>query len=114
MTQFNLNDNIGESVQKIKKIYDYDVEVDERIAPMILFANSTDVDARKMSSHSRMLIKNEMYEFGRHLTDADATLQELKTLKMRVEFDEANEEISRLFKNDNVSNYKLRTIATNP
>lgn len=99
-----INDNIGESVQKIKKIYDYDVEVDERIAPMILFANSTDVDARKMSSHSRMLIKNEMYEFGRHLTDADATLQELKTLKMRVEFDEANEEISRLFKNDNVSN----------
>ena len=95
-----INKNIRETVDKVKNAYKIEIEVDDKVAPVLLYSQSSRADARNVSSQSVIMIKNEMYEFGRH---AKTSLETLKKLRFRVEVDPENQAVYSLFHNGETS-----------
>ncbi len=93
-----------ENVKHVKELYGYDLVIDERVAPMLLFSQSTRMDARNMSSQSSILIKNELYDLGRHTLKYDNSLINVDKIKMSVSVDrESDPYVESLFVNNGKS-----------
>lgn len=71
----------------IKDLYGYDLIIEDRVAPMLLFSQSTHMDARNMTSQASILIKNELYDLGRHASNRDKSLKSVDRIKMSVHVD---------------------------
>ncbi len=99
-----VNDRFSNYASKIKNTYDYDVKIDANLAPALLFAQSTGMDARNISAQSIILLKNELYEFGRHVPDLQTSLSKLESMHFVVKYAEDDEQIKELFDNQEVSN----------
>ena len=50
-----------------KEMYSYNLMIDPRLSTMFLFNQGSNLDARTASSQSSIMIKNELYEFARHV-----------------------------------------------
>ncbi len=88
------------SVRLLENRYDFDIELDPLLAPLFLFNQSGDVDARIATGRSGLLIKNELYEFGRLVKDSEAVFANLKKIQFVVEIPENDPEIRALFVNE--------------
>lgn len=96
-----IKDNFSQSVSWVRDLYRADIEIDKEVAPLLLFTQSNNTDARNVSSKSTMLIKDELFELGRHLDDPGA-LDKLTKIHMSVDFSES-EETKSLFENNDRS-----------
>lgn len=88
------------SIQLLKERYGFEIELDPRLAPLFLFNQSGDVDARIATGKSGLLIKNELYEFGRHVKDPEAVFDNLEKIQFIVEIPESDPDIRSLFINE--------------
>ena len=82
-----INKQFNEDAQLVKSQYDYDIVLDQKVAPMLLFSQSTRMDARNMKSQSSILIKNELFDLGRHVLDHNFSLSGVNTIKFSVRVD---------------------------
>ncbi|MBO5261350.1 MAG: AAA family ATPase [Coprococcus sp.] len=97
------NDRFGVYTRKINKLYDYNVEIDEKLSSVLLFSQSSSMDARNISAQSLIMLKNELYEFGRHVPAPEASLNTLEKLKFCVDTSKSSKEIQDLFSNDSAA-----------
>ena len=98
-----VNSKFNENVELIKEGFNYDTSIDKHLASMLIYSQSTNMDARNMSSQATLLIKNELYEFGRHTVANSKKLNNLKKIDFKLKFDN-DSDIAELFKNEGVSN----------
>lgn len=87
----------------IRDAYGYQMTYDPALLSLLLFTQGTEPDARQLSSQSMMILKNELFEFGRLAMDQNTSLQNLKTLRYRMEMPKEGEETRSLFVNDEQS-----------
>jgi len=97
-----INDRFALYAEKICSAYDYQVLIDSKLSSMLLFSQSNGMDARNISAQSIILLKNELYEFGRHVTNLKESLSKLERLVFRVELPD-DEKIAELFTNKDVA-----------
>lgn len=96
-----INGRFKEDAKLIKELYGYDLIIDDKLAPMLLFSQSTRMDARNMTSQSTILLKNELYNLGRHAYNRDNALKSVDTIKFDVHYDKKIEpDIKALFENE--------------
>ena len=87
-------------VEMVKKEYGIELELDERLAFTFLYNQGGMADARIASSKSISMIKQELYELGRTLTDEKVSdLTKIKKIKLVVGECEDNEDVAYLFNN---------------
>ncbi|MCR4839681.1 MAG: AAA family ATPase, partial [Eubacterium sp.] len=96
-----------EAADHIRSLYDINTKYDSRLAAMFLYTQSVNLDARNISAQSTILVKNELYEFGRNLEDVHRTVTDLKKLVFTIELPEDNPEIQQLFHNEEQSSILL-------
>jgi len=95
-----INKKFNEIAGLVKNTYGYEMQIDNRVAPLLLFSQSSRMDARNMSSQSTILIKNELHELGRHALSRDNALNNLKKINMNVDLENESADIKRLFVNE--------------
>ena len=95
-----INSRFSENVNLVKDTYDYDVSIDKKVAPMLVFSQSSRMDARNMSSQSSIMIKNELYELGRHACSHDDALSKVDSIRFELDLDKEDPAISTLFINE--------------
>ncbi len=98
-----VNSGFAENIKQVKEKYGYDLKIDDKIAPMLIYSQSANVDARNISSQATLLIKNELYEFGRHIPDGCNSICDLEEIQFKVEYDKKSE-IASLFDHDDICN----------
>lgn len=99
-----INDRFGLYSKKMKDLYDYKVEIDDKLSSVLLFSQSSGMDARNISAQSIIMLKNEMYEFGRHIPNLNKSLSVLEKMKFSVDLSKSSGEIKALFNNDDAAN----------
>ncbi len=82
-----INERFKDASNLVKNLYGYDLTFDKRVAAMLLFSQSTRMDARNMSSQSYILLKNELYDLGRHALNRENSLKNIDTIKLCVHVD---------------------------
>lgn len=87
----------------VRDAYGYQVTYDPALLSLLLFTQGTEPDARQLSSQSMMILKNELFEFGRLAVDQNISLQRLRRLRYRMELPKEGEETRDLFVNDEYS-----------
>lgn len=85
-------------VQIMREKYNYEVTFDEKVASVFLFSQSSNMDARIISSQSGQFIRNELYEFARQAMGV-ADLGKLRKISFVVKLPEKHPEIIDLFRN---------------
>lgn len=90
----------NKSINLLKKRYGFEIELDPLLAPLFLFNQSGDVDARIATGKSGLLIKNELYEFGRHIKNTEEVFDNLKKIQFVVEIPDDDADIRSLFINE--------------
>ena len=98
-----INKKFNEDVVMFKNLYGYDISIDKRIAPMLLFSQSTNMDARNMSSQSSILLKNEFHEFGRQALGKTDSLLSIDKITLNVDLDNESAAVKKLFINSEES-----------
>ena len=82
-----INGRFKDASNLVKKLYGYELNIDSKVAPMLLFSQSTHMDARNMSSQSTILIKNELYDLGLQSINRAKPLKSVDTIRMKVHID---------------------------
>ena len=98
-----INSVLDESIELLRQSYGFDTSIDKDLAPMLIYSQSANMDARNMSSQASLLIKNELYEFGRHIVEDGDKLNNVERIVLRLDF-EQNSDISQLFENNESCN----------
>jgi len=88
---------------KIMNEYGYEMEIDDVIPSVLLYSQTSGMDARNMAAQSVKILKNEIFELGRHVPDLDNSLDRLEKITINVDFNNAKPEIKELFENSSVS-----------
>lgn len=97
-----IKENFRQCSTWVGDLYGASIEIDKEVAPLLLFTQSNNTDARNISSKSSMLIKDELFELGRHLDDP-SQLDSISKIHMSVDLSEADDEIKALFHNNDKS-----------
>lgn len=97
------NDKFDEYSNNIKELYDLSVDVSDELANVLIFSLGSQADARKISSQAELMLKNELYEFSRHLDNPTEVFEKLEKLEVIVDTSHANKEVKALFSNDETS-----------
>ena len=82
-----IDNRFKEETKNVKAFYGYDLIIDDRVAPMLLFSQSTHLDARNMPSQASIMIKNELYDLGRHALNREKSLKNVDKIKLSVHVD---------------------------
>ena len=97
-----IDEKFSESAAMISENYGYRVSIDDKLSPMLVYSQSTSMDARNMSSQASLLIKNQLYEFGRHIPEEVDYLTKLEQIDFKLKY-ETGSDTADLFENSDVS-----------
>lgn len=82
-----------------KEMYSYNLMIDPRLSTMFLFNQGSNLDARTASSQSTIMIKNELYEFARHVDKPQEVFESVDSITFTVEVPKEKCEVRDLFIN---------------
>ncbi|MCC8046673.1 MAG: AAA family ATPase [Clostridiales bacterium] len=104
-----VNDRFRWCAAQLKEEYGYQLVMDPKVALVLIFNQSSELDARTASSQSVIMIKNELYEFGRHVEDSEHVFQQLERIHFKVQVPEDNQEVCNLLMNQSHLNILILT-----
>ncbi|MCD8105186.1 MAG: AAA family ATPase [Lachnospiraceae bacterium] len=104
-----VNDRFKWCAEQLKEEYGYQLQIDPMVALVLIFNQSSQLDARTASSQSVILIKNELYEFGRHVENSDKVFHQLERIHFKVQVPEDNPDIRDLLINQSHLNILILT-----
>ena len=82
-----------------KEMYSYNLMIDPRLSTMFLFNQGSNLDARTASSQSSIMIKNELYEFARHVDKPQEVFETVDSFTFTVDIPKEKCEVRDLFIN---------------
>lgn len=83
----------------MKTVYGYDLTYDPKLPTLFLYSLGSEMDARTVTGRSGRMINQEIYELGWHMPDPEQ-LNNLKSVRIEVDLDNASEEIRSLMVSD--------------
>ncbi|MCD7884947.1 MAG: AAA family ATPase [Lachnospiraceae bacterium] len=104
-----VNDRFRWCAEQLKEEYGYQLLIDPMVALVLIFNQSSELDARTASSQSVIMIKNELYEFGRHVENSDSVFRQLESIHFNVKVPEDNQEVRDLLINKSHLNILILT-----
>ncbi len=107
LSAYNLLNIITEKFKlyanKINETYGFKVDVDKKLSNVLLFSLGGLADARAASASAVSMLKNEFFEFGRHIKDLKGHLSKIEELNFVVDDTIEKKEVRELFENDDES-----------
>ncbi|MCD7955895.1 MAG: AAA family ATPase [Lachnospiraceae bacterium] len=104
-----VNDRFRWCAEQLKEEYGYQLVIDPMVALVLLFNQSSGLDARTASSQSVIMIKNELYEFGRHVENSDNIFRQLEKIHFKVQVPKDKQDIRDLLINKSHLNILILT-----
>ncbi|MCR5250786.1 MAG: AAA family ATPase [Lachnospiraceae bacterium] len=100
---FTLYDVIRKDLDKgaaaIMETYGLHTEIDPKLAQLLLYKNNWITGADEIRAQSESLVKDELFDLGRHMNDLRSSLPKLENLRMVLEYDDDGEDVRELFEN---------------
>lgn len=94
-----VQDRFEQTADMAKEMYNYDLIIDPRLSTMFLFNQGSSLDARTASSQSTIMLKNELYEFARHVDNPQEIFESLDSFTFTLDVPTEKCEIRDLFVN---------------
>lgn len=79
----------------------YEIEFDEDFITMLLFSQKDRVNGKNINEKISSFLRKELFEFGRHITNAKNDLSNIEKFVLKLQIPEIDEKVTPLFKNVN-------------
>ena len=94
-----VNQGFGKFKDKLSKLYGFKVAIEPEVTNVFFYAQHNTLDAYTAKQQSSIFLKNELYEFGRHLKPAEA-FEKITDIRLKVELPPVGDELRPLFINE--------------
>ncbi len=94
--------NIVDHVEAVKESFGYNITVDDKLYPTVLFAEGGLADARSVSSRSKTFFDNELFELLRlvETEETEYTVSDIESISIQVELPSDKPEIKAMYESD--------------